>query len=259
MALFSVEYPDCSALEALSGTGIPARTGSETWALREIAVPAAGLTITNPAGVAGNFTLGLANDLSAVEGLATTGIVRRTGTDTWSAGTAVGLTTEVTGTLPVANGGTGVTSSTGSGSVVLSAAPTLTGTTTVATIAASGFVRVNSQTGGVGYTTGAGGTATQATSKSTTVAINRANGNITMHNASLGAGTAVTFQVTNSAIEANDNFVIQHLSGGTVGAYVLRMAATGAGTADITVTNITAGALGEAIVLKFSLIKGSIT
>jgi hypothetical protein len=36
------------------------------------------------------------------------------------------LTTGVTGTLPVANGGTGVTTSTGSGSVVLSASPTLT-------------------------------------------------------------------------------------------------------------------------------------
>jgi hypothetical protein len=41
--------------------------------------------------------------LAAVEGLATTGIVRRTGTDTWSAGTAVSLTTEVTGNLPFAN------------------------------------------------------------------------------------------------------------------------------------------------------------
>tara|TARA_R110000822_G_scaffold132056_5_gene269214 strand:- start:1935 stop:2441 length:507 start_codon:yes stop_codon:yes gene_type:complete len=38
--------------------------------------------------------------------------------------------TNVTGTLPVANGGTGVTSSTGTGSVVLSASPTLTGTLT---------------------------------------------------------------------------------------------------------------------------------
>lgn len=37
----------------------------------------------------------------------------------------VGLTTHVSGTLPVANGGTGVTSSTGTGSVVLSNSPTL--------------------------------------------------------------------------------------------------------------------------------------
>jgi hypothetical protein len=40
----------------------------------------------------------------------------------------IGLTTHVSGTLPVANGGTGVTSSTGTTSVVLSGSPTLTGT-----------------------------------------------------------------------------------------------------------------------------------
>lgn len=40
----------------------------------------------------------------------------------------IDLTSHVSGTLPVANGGTGVVSSTGTGSVVLSASPTLTGT-----------------------------------------------------------------------------------------------------------------------------------
>jgi len=42
----------------------------------------------------------------------------------------VGLTTHVTGVLPVSNGGTGVATSTGTGSVVLSAAPAFTGNTT---------------------------------------------------------------------------------------------------------------------------------
>jgi len=41
--------------------------------------------------------------------------------------TGLPLTTGVTGTLPVANGGTGVTTSTGTGNTVLSASPTLTG------------------------------------------------------------------------------------------------------------------------------------
>lgn len=44
---------------------------------------------------------------------------------------AVSLTADVSGTLPVANGGTGVTSSTGSGSVVLSASPAFTGSPTI--------------------------------------------------------------------------------------------------------------------------------
>lgn len=42
--------------------------------------------------------------------------------------TGLPLTTGVTGTLPVANGGTGVTTSTGTGNAVLSASPTFTGT-----------------------------------------------------------------------------------------------------------------------------------
>lgn len=80
---------DLAAVEGLSGTGIAVRTATDAWAQRSIAVPAAGLTITNPAGVAGNPTLALANDLASLEGLATTGIARRTGTDAWSVGTAV--------------------------------------------------------------------------------------------------------------------------------------------------------------------------
>jgi hypothetical protein len=47
------------------------------------------------------------------------------------------MTTGVTGTLPVANGGTGTTTSTGTGSTVLSDSPTLSGTPTAPT-AASG-------------------------------------------------------------------------------------------------------------------------
>ena len=42
---------------------------------------------------------------------------------------AVNLATDVTGTLPVASGGTGVTTSTGTGSTVLSTAPDLSGAT----------------------------------------------------------------------------------------------------------------------------------
>lgn len=85
--------------------------GTGTVTSVNITAPAAGITASGgPITASGAITLALADDLAAVEGLSSTGIVRRTGASTWSAGTAVGLTTEVTGTLPVANGGTGITS-----------------------------------------------------------------------------------------------------------------------------------------------------
>lgn len=73
------------ALHNLSTNGSIHRTGSGTYASRTLTGPAAGISVTNGDGVSGNPTLVLANDLAAVESLATTGFVRRTGTDTWSA------------------------------------------------------------------------------------------------------------------------------------------------------------------------------
>jgi len=74
---------DLGALEALSSTGIAVRTAADTWAQRSLAAPAAGLAITNPAGIAGNPTFALADDLAALEGLSTIGVARRTGASTW--------------------------------------------------------------------------------------------------------------------------------------------------------------------------------
>jgi hypothetical protein len=77
--------------------------------------------------------------------------------------TGLPLTTGVTGTLPVANGGTGVTTSTGSGATVLGtsptiASPTITGTGTIAGTF-TGNVTGN-VTGSSGSTTGNAATAT---------------------------------------------------------------------------------------------------
>jgi len=106
-----------------------------------------------------------------------------------------------------------------------------------------------------GYTTsGDGGTVTQATSKSTAVTLSKKCGQITMHNASLAADAIVSFTLTNTEIAAGDLLVLNHVSGGTPGAYVLN-ARCAAGSATIDVTNISAGALGEAIVIAFALVQ----
>ena len=64
--------------------------------------------------------------LSKLAGVATGNALISGGTNTAPAYGKVGLTTHVSGTLPVANGGTGVTAaSTGTGGVVLSTSPTL--------------------------------------------------------------------------------------------------------------------------------------
>lgn len=80
---------DLAALAANASTGLWSVTGAGTGSVRTLTAPAAGITITNGDGVSGNPTLALANDLAALEGLASTGIARRTGSDTWSVGTAV--------------------------------------------------------------------------------------------------------------------------------------------------------------------------
>lgn len=54
--------PDLTAIAALGGTGIAVRTAADTWAQRQIVSADGSITISNPAGVAGNI------DLSATQG-----------------------------------------------------------------------------------------------------------------------------------------------------------------------------------------------
>ena len=60
--------------------------------------------------------------------------------------------------------------------------------------------------------------------------------------------------MTNSTVEAGDVIVFNHISGGTLGSYTVN-ASCAAGSAVIYLRNITAGALAEAVVLRFAVIK----
>jgi len=114
--------------------------------------------------------------------------------------------------------------------------------------------QVISGSGKQGYTTGSGGTVTQITSKATGVTLNKPTGQITLNNAALAADTTVSFVLTNTVIEANDILVMNHISGGTAGSYLLN-AQSAAGSASINVRNITVASLSEAIVIAFAVIK----
>jgi len=108
--------------------------------------------------------------------------------------------------------------------------------------------------GSLGYTTAAQGTVTQATDKSTAVTLNKSAGQITMNNASLGATTNVTFTLNNSLISTNDIMILNVAAGATAGAYNCWVSGLSAGSATITVRNISASPLSEAVVINFALI-----
>ncbi len=89
-----------ATLTALAGldttTGFVVQTGTDVFTKRTLVEPAAGFTITNADGVSGNAVFALANDLAALEGLATTGIIVRTGDGTATTRTITGTVGNIT-------------------------------------------------------------------------------------------------------------------------------------------------------------------
>jgi len=109
----------------------------------------------------------------------------------------------------------------------------------------------------IGYTAAAQGTVTQATSKSTGVTLSKSAGRITMNNAELAANTAVSFTLTNTVISANDAIIVNVSGGGTAAAYTVYISSMTAGSAVVTLRNLTAGALSEAVVINFAILHGA--
>jgi hypothetical protein len=132
---------------------------------------------------------------------------------------------------------------------------TLTGAFSGASAALTGAVSSSSASAGIGYATGAGSTVTQATSKTTGVTINALCGSITTHAASMLAGTTAAFTVTNSSVAAKDMVLVNHVSGGTPSAYSVTLQAIADGSFGVVLKNTTGGTLGEALVLRFLILK----
>jgi hypothetical protein len=105
----------------------------------------------------------------------------------------------------------------------------------------------------IGYSTGAQGTVTQATDKSTAVTLNKSSGQITMNGAALASVTNVTFTLNNSLLSAKDVLIL-NATNGTSGAYNCWVSSMTAGSATITLRNISGGSLSEAVVLNFVII-----
>jgi len=200
------------------------------------------------------------------------------------AGLGTGVATFLT-TPSSANLRAALTDETGTGSAVFATSPTITTPTLTAPVlgtVASGVISActstsmvmvtpvlgaatgtslsttGSQTitgtGKQGYETGSGGVVVQITNKATGVTLNKTNGQVTMVNSALAGTTIVSFTLTNSVIEAGDIIVMNHISGGTLGAYAFN-ASTAAGSASINVSNLTTGSLSDAIVIRFAVIK----
>jgi hypothetical protein len=112
----------------------------------------------------------------------------------------------------------------------------------------------------IGYSAAAQGTVTQATDKSTAVTLNKSAGRITMNNAALAGSTAVSFTLNNSLISTNDVITVcisSVTTGSSAGAYTSYVSNMSAGSASITLRNLSATSYSEAIIINFCIIHGA--
>ena len=109
----------------------------------------------------------------------------------------------------------------------------------------------------IGYSAAAQGVVTQLTDKTTAVTLNKSAGRITMNAASLAGNTAVSFTLNNTLISANDTIIVCISGGATAAAYTVYVSSLATGSAVVTLRNLTAGALLEAVIVNYAIIHGA--
>ena len=111
---------------------------------------------------------------------------------------------------------------------------------------------------GVNYAPEDQGTVAQVIDKGTGVTLNKLAGQITMTDANLASLTTVTFTLTNSLISPKDIVLLNIVAGATEGAYDCWVSSLSAGVCTITLRNISANNLAEAVVIEFGIIHGQV-
>ena len=109
----------------------------------------------------------------------------------------------------------------------------------------------------IGYSAAAQGAVTQATDKATGVTLNKSAGRITMNNAALAGGAVASFVLTNSTISAKDTIIVNvgsNTTGSAAGAYTTYISYMSAGTALISLRNLSATSYSEAVIINFTVI-----
>lgn len=112
----------------------------------------------------------------------------------------------------------------------------------------------------IGYSPAAQGAVTQLTDKSTGVTLNKSVGRITMNNAALAGGAVASFVLTNNLISSNDTIIVcvsSNTTGSATGAYTTYISYLSAGTALISLRNLSATSYSEAVIINFAIIHGA--